>query len=180
MRGLPGSGKSWFAEHVLPLIFAGRSFIVSADYHFINDQGIYNFTPKELPEAHRTCRSHFLGHVQDYCDAKDEVLVVVDNTNTTPTEIAYYYDLATIFTDDVEILTVSPPNGMSWDAWVEQCAQVNQHGVPLKSIKDMGKRIKNNKLPWYWREKVVTREDGFFMLNGDRYEVTNEPEHQEI
>jgi hypothetical protein len=183
MRGLPGSGKSYFAQHVLPEVFNVKvPFIGSADHFFTDEAGNYDFDPKGLPEAHRQCREKFFKffHLRensiairgdDHAFNTKDQLVIVDNTNTTPTEIAFYYDLATIFTKDVEILTVSPPTGMDWDKWLEQCHQKNQHGVPMKSIKDMGQRLKNHKLPWYWREKVVTREDGFFTLNGQRYDV---------
>lgn len=180
MRGLPGSGKSYFANNVLPPMLSCTHTIHSADQYFTDVQGNYNFDPKGLPEAHRQCRSGFLASILK-CDphgfsinpeVEPPELIIVDNTNTMPTEIAFYYDLATIYTQDVEILTLSPPTSMSWDDWLEQCHEQNQHGVPMKSIKDMGRRLKNHRLPWYWKEKVVTREDGFFTLNGQRYDLT--------
>lgn len=166
MRGLPGSGKSYFGEKMLQRLFETAPTIVSADHFFIGDDGVYRFNPKQLAVAHKVCRKKFLQALTDGCE-----LVVVDNTNTMPTEIAFYYDLATLFTNDVEILTLEPPAIMERKNWLEQCNKMNQHGVPMKSITAMADRMKKHKLPWYWREKMVTREDGYFILNGEEHQI---------
>lgn len=168
MRGLPGSGKSHFGTKVLPRTLPiGNSFAVcSADHFFIGEDGVYRFDPKKLAEAHKQCRQAFLEAVQN-----GKELIIVDNTNTLPTEIAFYYDLATLFTNDVKILTVVPPATLKEKAWLEQCQQKNQHGVPMQSIKTMCQRMQKHKLPWYWKELMVTREDGFFILSGKRYDA---------
>ena len=176
MRGLPGSGKSYFGEHVLPGIVGLEATIVSADHFFMKD-GVYSFNPKQLAIAHKVCRQKFLQALLDARDAQDvvngttgesepEALIVVDNTNTMPTEIAFYYDLATLFTKDVEILTIEPPSIMERKDWLKQCFEKNQHGVPMKSIEAMADRMKKHKLPWYWKEKMVIREEGHFILEG--------------
>lgn len=167
MRGLPGSGKTYFGEVILPRICkAERVAVCSADKFFVGDDGVYRFDPKKLAKAHESCRRDFLDALQEGHD-----LVTVDNTNTMPTEIAFYYDLATLFTDDIQILAIEPPPVMEHKDWLNQCFKLNSHSVPMKSIQAMSDRMKKHKLPWYWKVRQVTREDGFFVLNGQTHEV---------
>jgi hypothetical protein len=146
-------------------MFGVDPIIVSADHFFMKD-GKYVFNPKQLAIAHKVCRKKFLEALQTGAG-----LVVVDNTNTMPTEIAFYYDLATLFTKDVEILAVEPPATMEQKDWLSQCEQKNQHGVPMKSIIAMADRMKKHKLPWYWKIRQITREEGFFVLEGKEHKV---------
>ena len=171
MRGPPGSGKSHFGSKILPKLFGCDALVVSADHFFIGDDGVYRFNPKQLAVAHKVCRKKFLNALLETTKGETADLIVADNTNTTPTELAFYYDLATLFTDDVEILTLEPPAIMDRKDWLEQCREMNTHGVPMKSIIAMADRMKKNKLPWYWREKMVTRHDGYFLLNGTKHPV---------
>ena len=165
MRGLPGSGKSFFASNILARMFKVEPTICSAD-HFFEKDGKYNFDPKKLPIAHKTCRQKFLEAIQ-----RGDELIVVDNTNTMPTEMAFYWDLATIFTDDVQILAVEPPPMMERKDWLVQCEKMNQHGVPMKNIQAMFDRMKKHKIPYYWKVKQITREDGHFILEGKELPV---------
>lgn len=172
MRGLPGSGKTHFSSKILPKIFnIEEEFVsISSADNFFMKNGVYRFNPKQLPYAHKSCRKKFLTALQS-AEEEHLDLVIVDNTNTTPTEIAFYYDLATIYTNDVEILTIEPPAIMSHKDWLDQCCAKNAHGVPMKSITAMADRMQKNKLPWFWKEKMITREDGFFILNGIKHMV---------
>jgi hypothetical protein len=173
MRGLPGSGKSYFGSKILQRIFKTDPVVCSADNFFIGEDGVYRFDVKKLAQAHESCRRAFLDALQTNSSegGGPPQLVVVDNTNTTPTEIAFYYDLATLFTKDVEILTLEPPATMDQKDWLSQCGKMNQHGVPMKTITAMADRMKKKKFPWFWREKMVTREDGYFILNGKEHLV---------
>lgn len=172
MRGLPGSGKSHFGSEVLPRIFNSDPTICSADHFFTGADGVYRFDAAKLADAHFESRHAFFNALNPSEDQRIfPNLIVVDNTNTMPTEIAFYYDLATLFTKDVEILTLEPPPILDTEDWLQQCFSENQHGVPLANIRAMHDRMKKHKLPWYWREKIVTREDGFFTLNGTRYDA---------
>lgn len=173
MRGLPGSGKSHFGTKVLPKNYSTEALVCSADHYFLDEHGNYNFDMKQLPQAHRECRKKFLEAIQAAAEngSPARTLIVVDNTNTMPTEIAFYYELATLYTNDVEIITVAPPPELPQGDWLQQCFEQNQHNVPLKQIKDMADRIHKHKVPWYWREKIVVRHDGYFIYHGVRYEA---------
>lgn len=169
MRGLPGSGKSYFAEIILPRLFEvdqSQVVVCSADKYFVGTDGVYRFKADKLNEAHKSCRWSFLDAVRKEYDEKD--LVIVDNTHTLPTELAFYWDLGTMFTDDIQILRIVPPATMEKNDWLKQCEKMNQHGVPMKSIQSMADRLQKHKLPWYWKENMVTREDGHFVLKGQK------------
>lgn len=175
MRGVPGSGKSYFAKSILPRIYdidPELSVICSADNFFTGLDGVYRFDPSKLGEAHLDCRYAFFDELNPANEKHNyPKLIVVDNTNTLPTEIAFYYDLATLFTKDVEILTITPPPTMEDKEWLEQCFKYNQHGVPLANIQSMNDRIKKNKLPWHWNERMVIRGDGYFTLGAEKYDT---------
>ena len=80
IRGLPGSGKTTFAEEICDKV-------VSADDYFM-DGNEYKFDAEKLPYAHR------------YCQKKTETImktghnVAVANTFTKKWEMKPYYELA--------------------------------------------------------------------------------------
>jgi hypothetical protein len=170
MRGIPGSGKSHFGENCLA-IPGYKLIVVSADHFFIRD-GVYKFNGKQLSIAHLVCRKKF--H-EALCSATTNTLIVVDNTNTTALEIAYYYGLATVFTKDVKIMEiVEPPFDPAQrdePTWVEQCASRNQHGVPLNKVAEMNGRLTSSKLPGYWKKRKVERHDGYFVVKHKNKDV---------
>src|SRR5690606_33271326 len=102
MSGISGSGKSTWAEKLCHgLSSTGYNFsIVSADSYFMRD-GVYQFDPKKLSDAHGACCYDFINQL-----ALQTPLVVVDNTNTTAVEIAPYILIAQAYHYDVEIITV--------------------------------------------------------------------------
>ena len=136
MQGVPGSGKSTIAE-----TYAGFGVIVSADTFFVKlGNGTYNFQPARLPDAHRECYLDFCKAVAD-----GVAVVVVDNTNTTPTEIAPYERHATAFGYEVEIVRVMCDPVVA--------AARNTHGVPEKGVLAMHDRIQRGKnaMPPWWK-----------------------------
>jgi tRNA uridine 5-carbamoylmethylation protein Kti12 len=94
MRGLPGSGKSTFANQMVQAAdrMGFRAVICSADRFFINREGIYQFRHHLLAEAHQFCRDAFdnIMAVNDRDDDKYADIVIVDNTNIRHFEFEHY------------------------------------------------------------------------------------------
>jgi len=82
LRGLPGSGKSHFANNVLAPHLGCRSVeIFSADDLFLRG-GEYKFDEELLAEAHVDCRERF--------EKSTAAIRIVDNTNSTLAEYKFY------------------------------------------------------------------------------------------
>ena len=85
LRGLPGAGKSTFAE----LISGGNPDVVcTADDYFMVD-GEYKFDPSKLGMVHSWCREKCENLMK-----KDAPLVIVANTNVREQHFAEYIDMA--------------------------------------------------------------------------------------
>jgi uridine kinase len=89
LRGVSGSGKTTFAE-TLKALNPDRVAICSADDYFYDEKDHYNFDPSALGKAHLYCQSLF--HVAMENENID--LIVVANTNTKPSDFAYYVNAA--------------------------------------------------------------------------------------
>lgn len=144
LQGIPGSGKS----SLIPKHHAYST--VSADHHFIGLDGVYRFNPAELGEAHGSCLRAFARR----CATPDCAELVVDNTNTTPTEVAPYYALAQAYGHEVRIIYVpcAPEVG----------AARNLHGVPIEGCRAMHGRLTHfeGAMPPWWNR--VTFVEGQF------------------
>ena len=134
MVGCQGSGKSTWAK-------TNRSGAThcSADSYFQVGSS-YRFDPSKLGKAHGACFRKAVEAIQ----AGENV--VIDNTNSTVTEIAPYYALAQAYGVNVEIvqMTIDP----------EVSALRNVHGVPGAGVKATAKRCANLSIPPFW---AVTR-----------------------
>lgn len=93
IRGLPGSGKSTLGEkladtysHQAPYSMNVHSY--AADDWFTDRDGVYNFVPQELPQAHEDCRARVLGAMLS--DVKN---IAVCNTFTQAWEAEPYFKL---------------------------------------------------------------------------------------
>lgn len=141
MRGLPGSGKSYYANgHSLTPAEAadrGNVTVLSADHFFYNSEGEYVFEPSNLGAAHAFCFREFIKALQ----ANTADTIIIDNTNSSEIEIAPYMLGAAAFRRDARVVTVSCP--------VELCAQRNTHKVPLETIEKMALSM-NKPLPPWW------------------------------
>lgn len=85
IRGLPGSGKSTFAQHLVP------DFLVcEADKFFITENG-YEFDPSKLSEAHTWCQKTVEAYMQN---SETFPKIAVANTFTRDWELNPYFDLA--------------------------------------------------------------------------------------
>jgi hypothetical protein len=160
LRGCSGSGKSTHAAAELESAKEGRTVVrVSADDFFTDSNGVYNFDVTKLGEAHAACLREFVANVHvrfvddeavdDTSRLGSPVTIVVDNTNTTGTEVAPYAALATAYGHELKILTIVVDP--------EVAHARNLHGVPLKTVKDQYKRLQNSigKFPPWWPEVVI-------------------------
>jgi hypothetical protein len=103
VRGLPGSGKSTFANWIW-----NDYAICETDKFFYDKEGNYNFDATKLSQAHEWCRNKVETRMKDnQVNPQFYPEIVVSNTFTQEWEMKPYIDLAnqygyTIFTIIVE------------------------------------------------------------------------------
>jgi len=137
LRGISGAGKSTYIKKNLP-----GAVVCSADHHFMDADGNYNFDPSQLGRAHGSCQSNFKKALEQGVTS-----VVVDNTNTTVREMRPYVQLAKQFGYDVDIVRLIVP--------VKVAAKRNAHNVPLVAIQRMQDRMQDIPLDWGVFEQIV-------------------------
>jgi tRNA uridine 5-carbamoylmethylation protein Kti12 len=144
LSGLPGSGKSRFAERLrVECVERGQeSLVCSADDHHLVE-GEYRFNPKNAAAAHRVCMRKYL----ECCVARyPHNLIIVDNTNTSAEEIAPYLRVAEALEIPVSIKRLWVPPEVSFAR--------NTHAVPLPTILAMYRRMLEP-LPSTWPVEVL-------------------------
>lgn len=124
IRGLPGSGKTYYAETHWP-----DTFRVAADDFFLTYGGVYRFDGERLGEAHDWCR-----RVARAAMLTGQSLIV-HNTFTTRDEVYPYLDMAN--GAGVTAVVFSLYDGGKTD---EELAERNVHGVPVETIARMRRR----------------------------------------
>ncbi|NTS78225.1 AAA family ATPase [Catenovulum sp. SM1970] len=120
LRGLPGSGKTTFAE-----LLGGK--ICSADHYFYVD-GQYQFNPAKLKQAHHHCQRNCQHFMQS-----DEPLIIIANTSCTERELKPYYDLAKQYNYRVHCMVME-----------NRHQGENTHQVPSDVLASMKKKLKRN------------------------------------
>lgn len=153
LRGIPGSGKSFYAKKLLEeALFQMKDLssvgmgICSADYYF-EKSGEYKFDPSKLGEAHAECFRFFIDSLNHGND-----LTIVDNTNTTALEIAPYIQGAMAFGYEYEIIYIHCD--------VDVAFKRQTHDVPLNTMKRMDDNICQVSLPPYWKaQKKINNTD---------------------
>ncbi len=116
-RGLPGSGKSTFAQSL-------DCPFVEADMYF-DHNGEYKFDPTKLRDAHNWCRNK----VRDWMMV-DTPKIAVSNTFTQNWEMETYYELAKEFGYTVfSVIVENRHDG------------TNTHNVPEQTIQKMKDRF---------------------------------------
>jgi len=142
MRGIPGSGKT---RQALAWTMGSETVLVLADNHpglyTLSEDGKLAFHFELLGDAHAGC---FRQAVEAIVAGRS---VVVDNTNTTATEVAPYLALGNAFGAEVEIVRIDCP--------AEVGARRNNHGVPLKACEAMAKRLAEPLPPFFPKEIVL-------------------------
>lgn len=125
IRGLPGSGKSTFAN-----LIGGDTRIIEADDYFYDHFGNYNFDINKLGEAHDYCKknveSWMLLSKLDNSDYK----IIVSNTSTTEKELKPYLDLAEKYEYTVTSIILENRHGSK-----------SIHNVPDETMDKMRKRF---------------------------------------
>lgn len=122
IRGVPGSGKSTFANQLLRQGVVHQ--VLEADKYFIDGEGKYNFDPSKLREAHEWCQLRTKKYLLD----GDSVAVA--NTSTTEKEVAIYQQIAELTGSNFVSIIVENRNNTE-----------NQHGVPPEKIQQMKNRF---------------------------------------
>ena len=118
IRGIPGSGKTTFAEEV------GRAVCTADDYH-TDRAGNYNWKPENIGKAHEWC--------QRKCERfmnRGISPVVVANTSTQEKEFMPYYKLAK--KNGYRVFSVIVENRHGGN---------DSHGVPIETLEKMKNRF---------------------------------------
>jgi predicted kinase len=126
VRGLPGSGKSTFANTI-----TNQFSVCEADKFFYDEEGNYNFDANKLSAAHEWCKYAVELRMKDNQDNEQFYPhIVVSNTFTKEWEMAEYFELAKKYEYMVFTIIVENRHG-----------GVNQHGVPAEKLEQMKNRF---------------------------------------
>ena len=119
VRGIPGSGKSTFAQSLDCPVF-------EADQYFIDSEtGEYKFDGSKIKLAHNWCKLRVEQSMED-----DFQKIAVSNTFTQEWEMDAYYELAKQYGYRVFSLIVENRHG-----------GVNEHSVPEDKLEIMKNRF---------------------------------------
>jgi predicted kinase len=126
VRGIPGSGKSTFANLVW-----NNYAICEADKFFHDKEGNYNFDPSKLKQAHEWCQNEVETKMKDnQNNPQFYPEIAVSNTFTQEWEMQAYFDLAKKYDYKVFSIIVENRHGST-----------NLHGVPDDTLKKMKDRF---------------------------------------
>jgi len=126
VRGLPGSGKSTFANWIW-----NEYAICEADKFFTDKEGNYNFDATKLSEAHKWCKEQVEIRMKDnQANSQFYPEIVVSNTFTQEWEMQPYIDLANQYGYTIFTIIVENRHGNS-----------SIHGVPEETINKMKNRF---------------------------------------
>lgn len=135
LRGLPGSGKSTYAKK-----HHRDGVICSADSFFLDEHGHYRFQKSRIGDAHQHCLNQFINAV-----LKDEIDVVVDNTNTCHWEYEKYVLLAKKYGYTISIVRMhADPSQLG------SLVTRNVHNVDKRTMRQMFERFEDDP-----RERIV-------------------------
>lgn len=118
VRGIPGSGKTTFAE------LLGRAICTADDYH-TDRQGNYNWKPENIGKAHEWCKRKCRRFMKAGIDR-----VIVANTSTQLKEFQPYMHMAKRYGYRIFSIIVENYHG-----------GVNSHNVPEETLEKMLKRF---------------------------------------
>jgi len=127
VRGLPGSGKSTYAERYCK-VHKPTPVHLEADMYFLKD-GVYTFNPKLLVKAHQWVLAEA---ERALCDGQS---VIVSNTFTRKWEMLGLMNLASDGGTPVEVRTLFDA-GLTDEQLAERCV----HSVPVATIRAMRER----------------------------------------
>lgn len=154
MRSLPGAGKTTLVSEVISYYFAlyAQSMMVcSADDWFVDDDDNYLFDRTKLAGAHRYCRTAARKSMSLALD-----LVIVDNTNTTWSEMKDYVYMGVKYGYDIRLC--EPKTWWKFD--VDELTKRNTHMVPKDAIQKMLDR-------WQDSDRIIAEHPEFGMKKLD-------------
>lgn len=126
LRGLPGSGKSTFANFVW-----NDYAICEADKFFYDSEGNYLFDGSKLKEAHKWCRDEVEIRMKDNeVNPQYYPEIVVSNTFTQEWEMDEYFKLAEKYGYMVFTIILENRHGSK-----------NVHNVPDEKLEQMKNRF---------------------------------------
>lgn len=123
LRGLPGSGKSTFAD---VLSENGKYPVFSIDSFFTNENGDYNFVHTENHLAYKACESNTEQQLKQGVEK-----VIVDNTFTIEWELEPYLKLAKEYNYRVFVMTMENRHDGK-----------NIHQIPEEQIEKMRQKFR--------------------------------------
>ena len=132
LRGLPGCGKSYYAQSLADEMVAGdqsQYLICSTDDYFYNEQGEYQFDKFKLSQYHNLNLARFINAL-----AQEIPLIIVDNTNIKKWEFIAYSQAAVALGYQVKEVIVGEVKDKSMQLLY---AKRNSHNIPLKMISKM-------------------------------------------
>ena len=123
MSGLPGSGKSYLAKTL-------NGLILSTDDYFYDSHNVYQYNPKQIPEAHEWNQKRAFEAFK-----KGVSRVIVDNTSVEAWEAKPYVVEAIKYNYSV---VIREPETEWWKRRdLQVCAEKNSHGVTLEILSRM-------------------------------------------
>jgi predicted kinase len=125
VRGLPGSGKTTFAETLV-----GKDNVYSADDFFTDSEGGYYYNPSRIQEAHLFCLGNVKQRMIHDTDNAFTSTIAVANTFTQEWEMEKYYIIAKQYGYTVHTIVVENRHGGK-----------NVHDVPDEKIETMRNRF---------------------------------------
>lgn len=138
MRGLPGSGKSFWVEQTLNRCryswgIEPQNYIYCSTDEYFFQNGKYCFDKRKLSEYHQYNLAKFIQAL-----AAQKSLVVCDNTNLAQWEYLCYQTAATALNYQVRQVLVGDPLCHKHQIL---CAKRNQHGLSLSQIKTLAQHF---------------------------------------
>jgi predicted kinase len=125
LRGVPGSGKSTFANVILQQPNNNPQEVLSADDFFVNNEGVYIFDGTKIKEAHNYCQFRCSERMRQEISR-----IVVANTFTQEWEMDIYYEMAKRYNYRVHSVIIENRHGNE-----------NIHGVPEDKLQIMKDRF---------------------------------------